>query len=121
MDQIPELYSGVQRARDSFPVQYLGANVPQAWAAGSAFMLVQSLLGIQPDAPRGRLFVDPWLPDWLPDITLEDLRLGRKTFDVRFWRDGEATRWEVLRGDASAVEARSSVEFLHRLRNGETA
>ncbi|HEY6430983.1 MAG TPA: glycogen debranching N-terminal domain-containing protein [Acetobacteraceae bacterium] len=121
MDQVPELYSGVQRARDAFPVQYLGANVPQAWAAGSAFMLVQSLLGIQPDAPRGRLFVDPWLPDWLPDITLQDLRLGKKTFDVRFWRDGETTRWEVLRGDASAVEARSSVEFLQRLRHGKTA
>jgi glycogen debranching enzyme len=121
MDQVPELYSGVQRARDAFPVQYLGANVPQAWAAGSAFMLVQSMLGIQLDAPRGRMFVDPWLPDWLPDITLQDLRLGRMTFDVRFWRDGEATRWEVLRGNKSAVEARSSVEFLHRLRNGDTA
>ena len=32
--QLPELYSGVQRDETNFPVQYLGANVPQAWAAG---------------------------------------------------------------------------------------
>ena len=33
--QLPELYSGLQREQASFPVQYIGANVPQAWAAGA--------------------------------------------------------------------------------------
>ena len=28
-------------------------------------------------------------------------------FDLRFWREGEATRWEVTRGDAKMVEPRS--------------
>ena len=78
--------------RTGFPVQYLGANVPQAWAAGSAFMLVQALLGLEPHAARGALYVDPWLPAWLPDLTLLDLRLGAHKLDLRFWRDGEATR-----------------------------
>ena len=36
LNQLPELYGGLQRDATSFPVQYLGANVPQAWAAGSA-------------------------------------------------------------------------------------
>jgi glycogen debranching enzyme len=31
--QLPELYSAVERNEKSFPVQYLEANVPQAWAA----------------------------------------------------------------------------------------
>src|SRR3954454_4977007 len=88
--QLPELYSGVQREETNFPVQYLGANVPQAWAAGSVFALLQAILGIYLDAPRGRIFVDPVLPSWLPDITLLDLRLGHRSFDVRFWLDGEA-------------------------------
>ena len=70
LNQLPELYAGVQRGDTEFPVQYLGANVPQAWAAGSVFALLQAILGIRPDAPRGRIFVDPALPDWLPDITL---------------------------------------------------
>ena len=106
LNQLPELYSGVQRGEVDFPVQYLGANVPQAWAAGSAFALLQAILGICPDAPHGRLFIDPALPSWLPDITLLDLRLGRHHFNIRFWRDAEITRFEVLNGDARMVEQR---------------
>ena len=59
LNQLPELYAGVARNGASFPVQYLGANVPQAWAAGSCFALLQAMLGIQPDAPNDRLYVDP--------------------------------------------------------------
>ena len=88
-------------------MQYLGANVPQAWAAGTPFMLLQAMLGLQQDAPRGRLYIDPALPDWLPDVTLTDLRLGRKRFDIRFWRDGNDTLYTVLKGERDAVELRS--------------
>jgi glycogen debranching enzyme len=118
LNQLPELYAGVARTGKSFPVQYLGANVPQAWAAGSCFALLQAMLGIQPDAPNNRLYVDPALPDWLPDITLIDLRLGQRHLDIRFTRDGERTVWEVLRGDAKVVRLRSSVEAGDALRGG---
>src|SRR5579863_6620774 len=106
LNQLPELYSGVQRGESDFPVQYLGANVPQAWAAGSVFALMQAILGITLDAPRGKIYVDPVLPHWLPDITLFDLRLGRAHFDIRFWRDDDTTRFEVLRGNHRHVEQR---------------
>jgi cellobiose phosphorylase len=82
-------------------------NQAQAWAAGTPFMLLQAMLGIQQDAPRGKLYVDPALPDWLPDVTLTDLRLGKQKFDIRFWRDGKHTNYEVLTGKRSAVEHRS--------------
>ncbi len=48
----------------------------------------------------------PTLPAWLPDITLYDIRLGQRSFDVRFWRDDETTHFEVLRGAAHVVEHR---------------
>ena len=38
-NRLPELFAGLPRDDDSFPVQYLGANVPQAWAAGSIIQL----------------------------------------------------------------------------------
>jgi len=101
---LPELYAGLQRDPTSFPVQYLGANVPQAWAAGTPFMLLQAMLGLRQDAPRGKLYIDPALPDWLPDVTLIDLRLGKRTFDIRFWRDGKETVFKVLRGKRDSVE-----------------
>lgn len=105
--RVPELYAGLQREPVNFPVQYLGANVPQAWAAGSVFAFLQAILGLQPDAPRDRLHVDPALPDWLPDLTLRDMRIGSHHFDLRFWRDGRETRWQVLRGEADLVCHRS--------------
>src|SRR6201981_3049862 len=94
-NQLPELYTTIERDEDSFPVQYLGANVPQAWAAGSVFSLMQAILGIVPDAPHGKLYVDPLLPAWLPDLTLLDLLVGLPSFDIRFWRDGEEHQVDV--------------------------
>ena len=64
--QMPELYAGITRTSMNFPIQYLGANVPQAWAAGSIFAFMQAIIGYQPDAPNDMLYLDPALPDWLP-------------------------------------------------------
>jgi glycogen debranching enzyme len=73
MYRLPELLAGSDRARDGFPIQYIGANIPQAWAAGSAFMLLRAILGIEPDAPEGQINLCPTLPDWLPELTLSNL------------------------------------------------
>ena len=101
--QVPELYAGLPREVASFPVQCLGANVPQAWAAGSAFSFLTALLGLEPDAPNGVLRLDPMLPHWLPDVTLRDLRLGDERFDLRIHRHGEQSVVEVLNGNPAAI------------------
>jgi glycogen debranching enzyme len=106
LNQLPELYAGLHRDAANFPVQYLGANVPQAWAAGSVFSMVQAMLGFQPDAPHGMLYVDPVLPLWLGDLTVRDLRIGEQVFDIRFWRSDEETRFDVLKGDPTRVGCR---------------
>ncbi len=104
--RLPELYAGIERRPASFPVLYPGANVPQAWAAGTVFHLLQAVLGLQADAPRGRLYVDPELPAWLPDVTLHGVKVGGDVLDLRFWRDGNDSRWEVLAqaGDVEVQE-----------------
>ena len=104
LNQLPELYTASERTESNFPVQYIGANVPQAWAAGSVFMLTQALLGFFPDAPRNKLYVDPALPLWLPDLTVRDLRIGKHKLDMRFWREGGETHFEVTKGDPSLVK-----------------
>jgi glycogen debranching enzyme len=104
LNQLPELYTAHELSEANFPVQYLGANVPQAWAAGSVFMLTQALLGFMPDAPRNKLYVDPSLPAWLHDLTLRDLRIGKHKLDIRFWREGEKTAFDVIKGDPKLVE-----------------
>ena len=67
-------------------------------------MLTQALLGFLPDAPRNKLYIDPFLPPWLPDLTVRDLRIGKNKLDIRFWREGEQTAFEVLKGDPKLVE-----------------
>lgn len=116
LGQLPELFSGLQRDETSFPAQYLGANVPQAWAAGTVFSLLQTILGFQPDAPHGRLYLDPALPDWLKRITLRNLRVGEAVFAIRFWRDGQETKFEVTEGDQKAVARRDFASSAMRLR-----
>jgi glycogen debranching enzyme len=80
-------------------VQYLGANVPQAWAAGSVFHLLRAILGLDADAQHKQLIVDPVLPRWLPDMTIRNLRVGKAVVDLRFGREGEGTRYDVLSVD----------------------
>jgi glycogen debranching enzyme len=76
--RLPELFSGLPRIPASFPVPYLGANVPQAWAAGSVFRFVAILCGLHAtmDAEGPKLYVNPALPAWLPEISIRNLRLG---------------------------------------------
>jgi glycogen debranching enzyme len=117
-NQLPELYTAFERDDTNFPVQYIGANVPQAWAAGSSFMLTQALLGFLSDAPRNRLYVDPWLPRWLPDLTIHDLRVGKHKVNIRFWREDEQTAFEVIGGDSKLVERCDLASMLAQLRTG---
>ena len=104
--RLPELYAGVERRPGNFPVQYLGANVPQAWAAGSVFHLVQAILGLQADAPNRRLYVDPQLPKWLPDVTLRSLAVADAKVDLRFWSENGTTKWDasVRGGDLQVTQ-----------------
>ncbi|HEY9830477.1 MAG TPA: amylo-alpha-1,6-glucosidase, partial [Stenomitos sp.] len=93
--RMPELFGGIERTSDNFPVPYTDANIPQAWAAGSIFLLIRTMLGLDADAPNRRLKVQPLLPDWLPDLELKNLGVGDAKLGLRFWREGTQTRWEV--------------------------
>ncbi len=98
MYRLPELFAGADRDRDGFPIQYLGANIPQAWAAGSIFMLLRAILGVEPREPGTAIDFNPTLPDWLPEATLKNLSFGEKRMTVRFSGQGESSSFEVLEG-----------------------
>jgi glycogen debranching enzyme len=91
--RLPELFAGLPREAGSFPVPYLGANVPQAWAAAAVFRLVAILCGIHTVGRSRTMYVNPDLPDWLPALTLNNLRAGDGSLDLHV----EPDRVEVLR------------------------
>jgi glycogen debranching enzyme len=105
-NQMPELFGGIERLPENFPVPYVDANIPQAWAAGAMPWLISSMLGLEADAPNRRLQIQPVLPDWLPDLHLTRLNVGDATVDLRFWSEGERTRWEIthLKGELDIRE-----------------
>ena len=91
--RLPELFSG--HARDDghpFPALYPNACSPQAWSASTVFSHVQAMLGLYPYAPLNLLIVDPHLPDWFPEYTARDLRVGNARVTIRF----RGTKWDVL-------------------------
>ena len=90
--RIPECVGGYARGERSTPSAYPQANTPQLWNASAFPLVVQSLLGLVPLAPYELLVVDPALPDWLPELTLHDLRVGKARVTLRFWRrdDGDS-------------------------------
>jgi glycogen debranching enzyme len=85
--RLPECIAGHQRDEDHpFPAVYPGANSPQAWSATTVYTLLQAMLGLQPFAPFRMLFLDPFLPTWLPEITISGLRVADAMITIRFFR-----------------------------------
>jgi glycogen debranching enzyme len=109
----PEVFAGLKRKGDmDFPTLYPGgANIPQAWATGSIFHMLRTMLGLRADAAGKRLYVNPTLPDWLPDIELQRLRVGPCLITIRFWREGDSSRWEVH--DVQADKGTAKEDLIH--------
>jgi glycogen debranching enzyme len=106
--RLPEVFGGLERDAGSFPVQYLGANVPQAWASGAVIHLVHALLGFESDAANKRLCLRPQLPGWLGEVELGNLRVGNSWVDLRISRDQVVV--EGQRGDELDVKTASPSE-----------
>lgn len=87
--RIPETVGGYARAEWPTPGAYPRANTPQLWNASVFPMLLQAILGLQPVAPMSLLVIDPVLPEWLPEVVLEGLKLGDATATLRFWRESD--------------------------------
>jgi glycogen debranching enzyme len=102
--RLPELYCGLDRSH-GLPVPYDRANSPQAWSAAVPLLVAQLFLGILPDAPRGRVYLQPWLPSWLPRLTLHGIAVGRARMDVTIERRGRETVIEriVTAGDLAIL------------------
>jgi glycogen debranching enzyme len=107
--RLPEVFSGHPRdSEHPFPALYPKTNWPQAWSSSALFSLLQALLGLYPYAPLNLLIVDPQLPDWLPEITLEGLHVGAATVDIRFYRDSDG------RSDYQVVDRQGPVHIVRQ-------
>lgn len=85
--RLPELFCGFERLTGEPPIAYPVACLPQAWAAGSVFMMMQAALGISIDALTGAVDVDdPHLPPGIEHLVLSNLQVGDAVVDLSFDR-----------------------------------
>ncbi|WP_024891480.1 amylo-alpha-1,6-glucosidase [Luteimonas huabeiensis] len=107
--RLPELFCGFPRTPGQPPVAYPVACLPQAWAAGSVFMLLQACLGLRIDAARHEVSVDrPRLPEGVDRLHLQRLRVGEGWLDLRFERAGDRV---LVARDGGDEEVRLSVRL----------
>jgi glycogen debranching enzyme len=86
--RLPELFCGIGK-RSGAVVRYPVACSPQAWAAAAPLLLVQSILGIEADAPHRRLVVkNPRLPRTVRKLELHGMRIGSALVSISFRRVG---------------------------------
>lgn len=82
--RLPELFCGFSRNEFSTPVPYSVSCVPQAWAAGSLFQMLKSILGIK--LVDKQIKVDhPLLPASINHLTVTGLGVDKST--LKFDRD----------------------------------
>jgi len=107
--RLPELYCGFARTPGQGPTPYPVACVPQAWACGSVFMLLQACLGLQVDGPRKEVRIEqPLLPIGIEAIHLTDVAVGEARIDLKF----ERVQQQVI--VAPARDTRSGVQvYVH--------
>jgi glycogen debranching enzyme len=82
--QLPEVFAGLPRGETPFPIAYPTAARPQAWAAGAPVLLLQVLLGLQPDRRQHQLraVLPLELPSWAGSLRLTGIRAFDRVWDV---------------------------------------
>ena len=94
--RLPELFCGLERRAGEGPTLYPVACSPQAWSAGTVFLLLQSCLGLSVEGARGRVIFDkPYLPEGIPQLWIKGLQSGRASVDLFFERRNDTVRVEV--------------------------
>ncbi len=83
--ELPEVFAGLPRSDTPFPVAYPTAARPQAWAAGTPILLLQLLLGLEPDVHHEVLHscAPDELPAWIGDVEMTGVRAFARSWNVR--------------------------------------
>ena len=107
--RLPELFTGFGREEYGLPVRYPVACHPQAWAAGSCLLVLQSCLGLTVSARESRIYLrHTALPEGLDRVELRNVRVGSAAVDLAFERHAENVGFDIPRrsGEIEVVSVR---------------
>ncbi|MGG1574263.1 amylo-alpha-1,6-glucosidase [Fictibacillus sp. NRS-1165] len=75
-DRLPELFCGYGTSAGR-AVKYPVACSPQAWAAGTPFVFIQTMLGLFPDGLNGVIHLSPRLIDQVNELKVTRIKIGQ--------------------------------------------
>ena len=100
LHRLPELFCGFHRRTGESPTLYPVSCAPQAWAAGAVLLLIQACLGLEVSGVRRELtMANPFLPPFLREVQIRDLRIGSGTIDRILTRRGDEVVADVSRAE----------------------
>lgn len=95
-ERLPELFCGYDSSIGKV-VPYPVACSPQAWAAGTPLIFIQSLLGLFPNGIKKQIHLSPVLLDGMNELTVSNIAIGSGVLSIRVERSGEREiSWSVL-------------------------
>jgi glycogen debranching enzyme len=97
LNRLPELLCGLHKRAGEGPTLYPVACSPQAWSAAAPFMLLSASVGLSMNAHERCIALNrPSLPESVPMVVIEGLRLRDASVDLAFERKGQDVRVEVM-------------------------
>lgn len=96
--RLPELFCGFRKRGGEPPIPYEVACKPQAWAAGSVFLMLKSMLGISMEVDQDYLvFNSPLLTPKVNYLEIRNLTGRNWEIDLNIRRSRQGTTVEVKR------------------------
>jgi glycogen debranching enzyme len=97
LHRMPELFCGFAREPGEGPTLYPVACAPQAWAAASAFLLLQACLGLGVSGTSAQVWLTrPCLPAFLHELRITHLTVAGATVDLLLVRHDSDVSVNVL-------------------------
>ncbi|MDH3683395.1 MAG: trehalase family glycosidase [Acidimicrobiia bacterium] len=94
--RLPELFAGFARSELPSPVVYPASCSPQAWAAAAPLLMIRSMIGLDPDLPRGTVGLRRDPAGAALGLRVEGLALGGATVTVAVDDDGPRLEGDEL-------------------------
>jgi glycogen debranching enzyme len=96
--RLPELFCGFRKRGSEPPIPYEVACKPQAWAAGSIFLMLKSMLGISIEIDQSYLvFNSPILTPKINNLDIKNLRGRDWEIDLSVRRTRHGTHVEITK------------------------
>ena len=96
-NRLPELFCGFSLKEVKSLVKYPFACSPQAWASGSIYLIIQSLLGIEADAINDKIHLNPILPEGINKVEVKNLKIGNNKINLVVIKENNCIKLNNIR------------------------